>query len=63
MHSRPAMIAMGKPRENRFIAGETRLSRPKQNCSRLMQNTRGRDTSTAAENTQPRDCSTACSPL
>ena len=40
---------MGKPSENRFIAGEMRLSRPKQNCTRVMQKTIGRAISSAAE--------------
>ena len=49
------MIAMGKPSENRFIAGEMRFSRPKQNCTRNMQNTTGSAISSAAESTQLSD--------
>ncbi len=53
---------MGKPSENRFIAGEMRLSRPKQNCTRVMQKTIGRAISSAAEITQAIDQAMVCRP-
>ena len=45
-------MVIGNPSENRFMEGEIRLSRPKQNCTSTMQNTIGRVSNTAALNTQ-----------